>query len=343
VLVWIDLVQPFPWLMMCLFFLFLPLIRWVFPVDLVAINDEKIPAWLASYLYWLPSASALIWLAVAVALPFTFKLSDRSVFGMVSMWVSVWIAASLTLPACHELIHRMGSPLERFLGRVASASNGLVALSEEHLIHHAKSGKGKDPDCPDQSESVYAYSLRTVLSSLTSAWDYEMVQQIRKARAAWTNRIFWTSAVTICFAAIWTWQQGLAGLVFFTALAVGTNFTMRVMTFVQHWGLQDVPTQVGGNGVSWVSSCAFQSWITYNLAFHEHHHRHPSHVYWRLQCSSTELKLPVTYPLAFLASLVPPLYRRLMAPRLSVWVENARRGQQTHQTESCFIPRSRAL
>ncbi len=325
------------------FFIFLPLVRLIFPMDLGEINDKKIPGWLGTLLYWLPSISALIWLCTAVAIPFICDLRALSLLGVVEMWISVWIAASLTLPACHELIHRMGSPLERLIGRITAASNGLICFPEEHLVHHIKSGKGRDPDCPDEAENVFGYALRSGFAALSAAWDYEMAQQLRKARPAWTNRIVWTCMVPVLIGAVWVWEQGLSGLLFFIVLLLGTNFTMRAITFIQHWGLQQVPSRTGGDGVSWVSSCVFQSWITYNIAYHEHHHLHSSHLYWRLQSQPTELKLPVTYPLAFLATLVPPLYRRMMAPRLAVWVENASRGQETRLAESCFIPSSRVL
>jgi fatty acid desaturase len=342
-LLWVDLNQAHQWLMVFLFFIFLPLVRLIFPEDLSEIEEEKIPGWLKTLMYWLPSISALIWLGTAVVLPFVFDFSGQSLMEGALMWVSVWLAASLTVPACHELIHRMASPLERLIGRITAASIGLICFTEEHAVHHVKSGKGRDPDCPEQVESVYVYSLRSGLAALHAAWDYEVAQQVRRARSAWTNRIVWTSMVPVLIGAIWVRQQGFSGLLFFILLLLGTNFTMRAITFIQHWGLQEVPLRTGGHGVSWVSSCVFQSWMTYNIAYHEHHHLHPGRLYWRLRSQPTELTLPLTYPLAFLAALVPPLYRRLMAPRLAVWVENASRGQETRLPGRCFISSNRVL
>jgi alkane 1-monooxygenase len=335
-LMWLDLSLPHQGLMLVLFFVLLPFVRWAWPIDLDSKLDEsQIPRWLSALLYWLPGVFALIWVLSALALPFAVDLRQRSSIQIVEIWISIWIASSLTLPACHELIHRVG--FETVLARLLGASTGLFFFTEEHKIHHVKSGRGEDPDCAEQSESVYVFAVRSGLEAFWAGWDYEISQQIRKGRSSWSNRIIWTGVVTFVYLLLWAWSQGLSGIVFFTSIALATNFSLRAITFIQHWGLRQVPLRAGGQGVSWVSTCIFQSWLIFNLALHEHHHHNPSRIYWKLRSGPTELKLPVTYPLAFLLSLVPPLYRKIMAPRLAQWVDSAGEGSAIELSESCII------
>lgn len=335
-LMWLDLALPHQGVMLFLFFVMLPFVRWAWPMDLDGeIDETRIPNTVSTLLYWLPSIFAAMWLVSALVLPFAADLQQRSAIQLIEIWICIWIASSLTLPACHELIHRNGP--EGVLGRVLGACAGLFAFTEEHRIHHAKSGRGQDPDCAEQHESVYAYSVRSGVDAFLDGWDYEIAQQVRKGRAWWSNRIVWTAMVTIGFGCLWGWAQGWSGMLFYASIALASNFSLRAITFIQHWGLRQVPLQVGGHGVSWVSTCAFQSWLIFNLALHEHHHHNPSRIYWKLRSQPTELKLPVTYPLAFLLSLAPPLYRKVMAPRLQQWVTAARQGSPVTLAEGCII------
>lgn len=331
-LLWVDLTFTYQWLLVALFFGLLPLLRLARPVDLSeGIDDGAIPNWLAGLLYWLPAISALIWLATLAVLPYAISLQDKSLMQIVVLWVCVWVASSLALPACHELVHRKG--LHGILGRALSASLGMVGFTEEHRLHHMKSGHGADLDCAEQDDNIYAYSVRTAVSGFRAAWDYERVQQLKEGRRAWTNRIAWASVVPACYAAVWAWALGASGVLFYVLIAAGSIFSFRAITYIQHWGLRQVPFERNGQATSWVSTCVFQSWIIYNLALHEHHHVQPGIPYWRLASKPTDLRLPTTYPLAFLICLVPPLHRKLMAPRLAQWLQAMSDGRPLAQQE----------
>ena len=339
-LMWVDFQLSHPCIMVLLFFVLLPVARWAWPIDAPEkLNEANVPRWIQSLLYWLPSVFALIWVVSAILLPWITDLGERSALQMGLLWLSMWISASLTMPACHELIHRSG--IESLLGRILGGTCGLVAFLEEHRMHHAQSGRGRDPECADQSENVYGFAIRSGITSFLSAWDYEIAQQMRMGRAWWTNRIVWTSLVTLVMCVLWMSLQGVAGLVFYILIALATNFSIRALTFIQHWGLRQVPLETGGCGVSWVSTCLFQSWIIFNLALHEHHHHNPSRPYWKLETTPADLKLPVTYPVAFLLSLVPPLYRKVMGQRLKLWLSSTIQGERVMLQERCVIVNTR--
>lgn len=335
-LMWVDLWLPYQGLMLFFFFVFLPFLRWAWPIDLVNdVDDSAIPEWINKSLYWAPNLFAVMWLLSAGTLPFIVQIERQSALHILGVWLSIWVALSLALPACHELIHRKNS--EGLLGRLLGGCLGLFSFTEEHRVHHAKSGRGQDPDCAERHESVYAYAWRSGLQAVVAGWDYEIAQQARKGRPWWTNRILWTGTVTVFFGLLWAWAQGVLGFLFYLTIVLAANFSLRAITFIQHWGLRQVPLIADGHGVSWVSTCAFQSWFTFNIALHDQHHHQPTRTYWRLCSLPSELKLPVTYPLAFLLSLLPPLYRKVMSARLDLWLDGACQGRPQKLPETCVI------
>ena len=339
---WLDLSLPSQGVMLVFFFVLLPLLRWVWPIDSAwEIDEFGIPQGIKNLLYWVPNLLALIWLVSALALPFIVKLEQQSVIHTLGVWVSIWLGASLTLPACHELVHRNG--FSGNLGRLLGACLGLISFTEEHRVHHAKSGRGQDPDCADRLESVYAFAWRSGVEALLAGWDYEIARQVRQGRSWRTNRIFWTGMIAISFCGLWFFAQRLPGFFFYLSIALATNFSFRAITFIQHWGLRQVPSMTDGRGVSWVSTCAYQSWVTLNISLHEQHHKQPTRTYWKLCSLPTELKLPVTYSFAFLLSLIPPVFRRMMSPRLDLWLVGASQGSPIKLVEGCGYPISRVF
>lgn len=335
-LMWLDLLWWSVPTVPLAFFVVLPLARWVWPLDLTEeIHEPAVAAWWGSLLCGLPAIFALCWLASALAMPFLIELDELSGLRLALAWLSVWIVASLGLAASHELTHRAGHM--SLIGRLLGASIGVFAFHEEHRMHHARSGHGRDPDCAPQDESIYAYTLRTTREGFWSAWEFETARLIRTRRKRWANRIVWTGALTLGFCALWAFALGASGALFFISSAAASIFSLRAITFIQHWGLRDVPMQTGGLGVSWVSTCLFQSWLTFNLTLHEHHHAHPGRPYWRLRSQPTDLQLPITYPLAFLLSLAPSLYRRVMSERLAQWLEAAKAGRPVRLPATCII------
>ena len=59
--------------------------------------------------------------------------------------------------------------------------------------------------------------------------------------------------------------------------------------------------------------------VLYNLTRHSDHHAEGSKPFWRLRPLPEAPMLPTGYMGMILLALVPPLYRRAMAPRLRAW------------------------
>jgi alkane 1-monooxygenase len=61
------------------------------------------------------------------------------------------------------------------------------------------------------------------------------------------------------------------------------------------------------------------NWVLINLARHADHHLTASKRYQVLHTIDAAPQLPAGYPLMILLALVPPLWRRVMDPRVAEW------------------------
>ncbi len=334
---WYDLQADIP-IMLLVFFGVMPLLRVVWPIDQrEGVDPDQLNPVVIGALYWLPVVFACLWMLSALYLPFWADVEGMTSMQMFNMWMATWIMASIALAPCHELVHRKHE--QRLIGRLLGATFGLIGFAEEHHAHHLKSGRGRDHDCADVSESIYVFVVRSAIDSWRNGWEYEIANQMRHGRSPWTNYIVWTTLYSLAVFALWTWSHGLAGAAFYLSVSLAVNFSLRAITFIQHWGLRDVPQACQGYGMAWSSPCAIQGWVLFGLPYHEHHHQGPGRPYWQLRVAEHELILPVTYPVCFLLSLVPPLYRAVMNPRLQEWQEMMRTGEPKEMSEYCLIPR----
>jgi alkane 1-monooxygenase len=241
--------------------------------------------------------------------------------------LSFWVVCSLNLTIAHELLHR---PVrwQRIAARLLAGSIGYFQMLEEHRSHHLHAGGRDNGDSPEAEDSVFAYAIRRYVRSFRVAQEWEHLDQLRRGRARWTNRIAWTALITmavlVCFGLVAGWR----GVVFHGLVILGTAFTMQAITYIQHWGLTDrLSPALRTMGYSWEDRCVMQAWVTLNHAYHGHHHVRPSLPYFRLGGFANSPRLPASYPVMLLMAMVPPLFKRTMRRRLNLWIAAEGAGQ----------------
>lgn len=314
-------VLKMPWLAFVFFFIVLPAVRPCLPDaggSPVVLAQQSSTA--RRFLEAIPAALATFWLAL---LPWTmFVVRDLSGLPLLCFGLSFWVVTSVNLTVAHELLHRRGT-LHRWLGRVLAACGGHFHLVEEHWVHHARAGGAHDRDVPRIDESVFAYAARRYLASFSLALDWERSAmaptRARRRLGMIATSVLVTATTAITFYLI----AGLDGINFYLLTALGTSFTLQAITYVQHWGLNDelgaAPSRIG---YSWEDRCPVQAWVTLNHAFHGHHHLQPSLAFHQLHALPRSPKLPASYPVMLTIALLPPVYKRLMEPRLLDWLSS---------------------
>jgi len=119
---------------------------------------------------------------------------------------------------------------------------------------------------------------------------------------------------------------GWAGLGLFLVQASVAIWQLEMVNYVEHYGLT---RKYLGDGKyehvkprhSWNAAQKASNWLLLNLQRHSDHHYKPDRRFPLLQNhTSTEApQLPHGYPVMTIAAMFPPLWRRLMNPRVRRW------------------------
>ncbi len=229
------------------------------------------------------------------------------------------------ITVAHELMHRPSSSARA----AAEALMGLVLYPHfciEHVLgHHRRVATEEDPASARRGESVYAFLPRTLIGGLESAWSLE-TQRVRSrgARGLADRRIRHPLVVLLVLSSTGA-AFGPAGLLALLGQAVVAVLLLEVINYVEHYGLV---RHQGKDGRyervrpvhSWNSAHRVTGRYLFHLPRHSDHHFLASRPYFLLEHHDSAPQLPAGYPAMVLLALVPPLWRRVMDPRVDRWM-----------------------
>jgi alkane 1-monooxygenase len=288
-----------------------------------------------------PAFRVVTWLWVPVQLALVVWALEQVTVGWMTPLEIVGITLSIGLTAgaigmtfAHELVHRP-SRAERLLGDLLLLSATYPHFAIEHVHgHHRHVATPRDPATARYGESLYAFLPRTVFGSVASAWRIEARRLGKHGHApiAWANRMLKYAAVqSIIYLCIWL-RYGAGGMLFFAAHSIVAIVLIETINYVEHYGLvrrEIAPRQYERvmPWHSWDSNHRVSNWILINLARHADHHVAASKRYQVLHALGGAPQLPTGYGAMFVLALAPPLWRRVMDPRVERWRERYLTGE----------------
>ena len=224
----------------------------------------------------------------------------------------------------HELIHRSSKPLHR-LGMWSYITLLFGHHTSAHvLVHHQHVATQSDPNTSRKGESLYRYMGRAWVGSFRQGYQAEANRLQKIGRPAWRNPyVVYVGGAALCLT-IAALFGGWQALVFYMALCGYAQSQLLMSDYVQHYGLQRAlrpdgkPEPVNATH-SWNSPHWFSSALMLNATRHSDHHAHPGRHYPELTISKDTPMLPRPLPLMASIALVPPLWRRIMDPRVERW------------------------
>ncbi len=248
------------------------------------------------------------------------KLSSVDDIGLA---LTVGMVSGIAINTAHELGHKRDS-LERWLSRVALAQTGYGHFFIEHNRgHHVRVATPEDPASARLGESFYAFWPRTVLGSLRSAWALERTRLERMGRSPWTlrNDILGAWAMSVMLFAALAVAFGPVVLPYLLAQAVIGFTLLEVVNYLEHYGLlrgrrEDGRYERTRPEHSWNSNNVASNVLLYHLQRHSDHHANPTRRYQALRHVEEAPQLPTGYAGMILLAAIPPLWRRVMDPRL---------------------------
>ncbi|MFN3955497.1 MAG: alkane 1-monooxygenase [Pararhodobacter sp.] len=242
-------------------------------------------------------------------------------------WLAGFVAFGLWLgqvgnSAAHELIHRGG----RVLFGLGRAMFILILfghhVSAHRLVHHLHVGTRADPNSPRRGQSYYGFALRAWAGSFRAGWQAETALRRRSGAPRRTHPYaIYLGGAALCLVLAW-WFFGLKGLAIYAGLALHAQSQMLLSDYVQHYGLRRRVLANGkaepvGQQHSWNSGHWFTSGMMLNAPRHSDHHAHPARPFTRLRLPENAPLLPAPLPAMAVVALAPPLWRRVMDPRVA--------------------------
>lgn len=292
-----------------------------------AIDDSKLTWYRAITLIWAPvqffTLFGLIW--------YVTQTGHLSSLEKIVLFFGVGvITGTVGINYSHELMHQKNKT-ERRLGDLLLAMVLYSHFRSEHLlVHHRYVGTPRDPVTARYNEGFHRYFPRVLRQSLVSAFKAER-DMLARRDLPWTDLSnpffrYWALQAAILLLAFVL--GGWAGLALFLWQAWIAIWQLELVNYIEHYGLTRKHL---GDGKyehvkpqhSWNAAHKASNWLLINLQRHSDHHYKPDRRFPLLQ-NYTEAdapQLPYGYPLMTMAAMVPPVWRRVMNPRVRRWRE----------------------
>jgi len=300
------------------------------PLDLLVGLDAENPPdsvlkWLEQdrYYRWCTYAFLPLQYAGLVFACWLWASADLTVVDKIGLALTVAMVAGIAINTAHELGHKRDR-LERWLSKIALAQSGYGHFFVEHNRgHHVRVATPDDPASARLGESFWAFLPRTVKGSLVSAWELEREWLARDGRPWWNfrNNVLNAWAMTVVLFGGLTAVFGLEVLPYLLLqMAIGFPL-LEVVNYLEHYGLlrqkrEDGRYERTRPEHSWNSNNVASNVLLYHLQRHSDHHANPTRRFQALRHVDEAPQLPTGYAGMILLALVPPLWRRVMDPRL---------------------------
>lgn len=288
-------------------------------------EDEDLYWYRLVTLIWFPLQFVLIFGAIWYAT----RADHLSTGELIGLFFGIGvITGTVGINYSHELMHQ-SNRLERWLADLLLASVLYSHFRSEHLlVHHRYVATPKDPVTARYNEGFYRYFPRVLEQCFRSAWRAEKAMLQRKDLPATdlSNPFmkYWALQAAMLILALIL--GGWLGFWLFVFQAFVAIWQLELVNFVEHYGLTRKHL---GDGKyepvlprhSWNAAQKASNWLLINLQRHSDHHYKPDRRFPLLQ-NYTEQdapQLPYGYPVMTLAAMIPPVYRRIMNPRVRKW------------------------
>lgn len=247
--------------------------------------------------------------------------------GQVGVMLNVgMVTGAVGIVYAHELIHQKGRT-ERLLGDILLALALYGHFRSHHLgVHHVWVATPKDAVTARRGESLYRFWARAIPQSFAQAFALERNRLARTNRAPWHPRNpFWRYGLLAGAALVTAWAvAGWAGVGLFALQALVAVLVLEQVNYVEHYGLMRARLPSGRYAPfaaehSWDAAHRATNGLLINLQRHSDHHLNPAKRYPALEAQPDAPALPYGYPLMTAIATVPPLWRKVIHPRLDAF------------------------
>jgi alkane 1-monooxygenase len=228
----------------------------------------------------------------------------------------------------HELGHK-ATRIEQWLARLVLAVPAYGHFTVEHgRGHHRWVATPQDHASARMGESIYRFALRELPGGIRRAWALEAQRLNALGHSAFSrhNTMLQSYAVTLLLQGALVFAWGAVMLPFLAVHNLVAWWQLTSANYVEHYGLlrATLPSstpearryEAPQPHHSWNTNHLVSNVVLFHLQRHSDHHAHPSRRYQSLRHFEALPQLPSGYFGMFPIAYVPPLWFRIMDPRL---------------------------
>lgn len=250
---------------------------------------------------------------------FSLKSSNLELLGLILSFGTIMGFMGIT--TAHELIHHKDKRM-RLIGNLLLSLVNFTHYSVEHVFaHHKNVATPEDPATAKKNEWIYTYFFRSYFLGFKEAF------LIERKRLQNSKRMFFNNRVIIWLLVQLTWDFfiylifGERAVIFWIGQSAMAILLLQTADYIEHYGLvrrknTDGAYEPAKAQHSWDSYKALTNYSLINLGYHSYHHLKPTLPFTELKRTEESQKLPYGYSAMALLALVPPLYFKIMNPRL---------------------------
>ena len=317
------------WIPLVFLYIVIPLLDYLFPNDSSNPPEQIVPQLEAdSYYRLLNHLTVPLHFAILIIGAWFVANNQLGWSGLLAISLTVGAISGFGINTGHELGHKKDA-LDRLAARLVLAVPFYGHFTSEHNAgHHAEVATPEDSASARFGESIYRFVLREIPGGLSRAWRLESKRLQRRGLKAWS----WQNEILQSYALSVLLYGGLVlafGAVVLPFLLIQTAFAWWQLTsanYIEHYGLL---RQKGPDGRyercqphhSWNANHIASNLVTFHLERHSDHHAFAARRYQSLRHFEDVPQLPSGYFGMFLLSYVPPLWRKVMDPKVMAWAD----------------------
>jgi alkane 1-monooxygenase len=277
------------------------------------------------YLIWATIPAYFVALSVAAWAVGTQSLSWWAI-AAAALAIGHFSGTAITLG--HELGHKRPA-IDRLLARIVLAVPAYGHFPIEHNRgHHTQVATPEDPASARMGETIYRFARREMLGALKRGWrlEKERLARLGKPTFSTANEVLQSWGLTLVINVALIAAFGWVMIPFLALHHLAAWWGLTSANYIEHYGLlrQKLP-----NGRyepcqpkhSWNSNHVVSNLLSFHLERHSDHHANPTRSYQSLRHFDDAPALPGGYSTMFLMAYVPPVWFRVMNPKVLAWAK----------------------
>ena len=250
-----------------------------------------------------------------------YSSSSFEIIGIIAS-TSIMMATN-GINVAHELGHR-----KSFFSRTCSKlllmpSQYMHFYIEHNFGHHVNVGTAEDPATARYKQSLYSFWITSVIGQYIGAWKLQLkLLKISKYKFfSIKNDMMFYVIFQLMFIYLIYFNYGITVTIYSLIISVISFLFLETINYIEHYGLSRKKDKNGRYERvktihSWNSNHVVGRLVLYELTRHSDHHFISSKKYQVLESIDESPQLPYGYPTSILLSMVPPLWFKIMNPRV---------------------------